>query len=202
RSSNTLPALWPLYLEYGLVAVGFVPHMVFLVDFVARGLGRGLDVGAQYWVLFGLGAIAGPVITGHLADRIGFARALRLALVAQAAAVALPVFVTEAAWLIVSGLVVGAFVPGIVPLVLGRAHELAPADEPGRRAAWSFATAAFALGQASAAYGFSFLFARADDGYATLFGLGAAALVLALAIDILAAALGDRARSAEAKFRR
>ena len=36
------PALRALYVEYALNAVALVPHMVFLVDFVARGLGRGL----------------------------------------------------------------------------------------------------------------------------------------------------------------
>ena len=58
-----------------------------------------------------------------------------------------------------------------------------PDDGPGQQAAWSLATAAFALGQAGAAYAFSFLFAQAG-GYALLFELGTAALLLALAIDL------------------
>ena len=57
-------ALVALYVEYGLNAIGLVPHMIFLVDFVARGLGRGLVTGAQYWVLFGIGAMVGPLVTG------------------------------------------------------------------------------------------------------------------------------------------
>jgi predicted MFS family arabinose efflux permease len=187
------PALRALYVEYALNAAGTVPHMVFLVDFVARGLGRGVAVGSHYWTLFGIGAVAGPMVTGYLADRIGFARALRLALAVQAVAVALPAVVLGVAWLTVSSLVVGAMVPGIVPLVLGRVHELAR-DEPSRRTGWSYATTAFALGQAAAAYGFSFLFARSDDGYALLFGLGAAVLALALVIDLAAAALGHGGR--------
>src|SRR5579884_2296046 len=78
------PALRALYLEYALSAVGLVPHMVFLVDFVARGLGRGLPAGGYHWVLFGAGALLGPLVGGHAGDRIGFAAALRLALVVQA----------------------------------------------------------------------------------------------------------------------
>lgn len=31
-----------LYVEYALVAMALVPHMAFIVDFVARGLGQGL----------------------------------------------------------------------------------------------------------------------------------------------------------------
>ena len=51
------PALRALYLEYALNAVGLVPHMVFLVDFIARDLGEGLHEAARYWVIFGVGAL-------------------------------------------------------------------------------------------------------------------------------------------------
>lgn len=98
------PQLVTVYVVYGLVAVGLVPHMVFLVDFIARGLSLGLDVGGWYWIVFGIGALLGPVIAGRLADSIGFANALRCALVFQIACVALPVFNTTTAALIVSSL--------------------------------------------------------------------------------------------------
>lgn len=180
-------ALKGLYVAYGLNAFATVPHMIFLVDFIARGLAQGLDVGARYWVIFGLGALAGPVVTGALADRIGFKAAVRAAFVIQAIAVSLPLISVHPVSLVLSSLVIGAFVPGIVPLVLGRVHELVR-DEPGRRAGWSFATAAFAVGQAVAAYGFSYLFGYVD-GHAALFALGLAAFAVALAIDL---ALGRR----------
>jgi predicted MFS family arabinose efflux permease len=186
-----LPALKWLYLEYGLNAVGLVPHMVFLVDFVARGLDQGLEAGGRYLVLFGLGAMLGPVLAGHLADRIGFGPALRLAFLVQATGVGALAIVGGPIGLALSSIVVGAFVPGIVPLVLGRVHELVPSDRHGRTAAWSLATTAFALGQAGAAYGFSFLFNHMGS-YIPLFGLGAAALVLALTIDLVVAARGPR----------
>ncbi|HEX6211640.1 MAG TPA: YbfB/YjiJ family MFS transporter, partial [Methylomirabilota bacterium] len=56
-----------VYVEYALNAVGLVPHMVFLVDFVARGLDRGLVAGGRCWVVFGVGAMLGPVLAGSLA---------------------------------------------------------------------------------------------------------------------------------------
>ena len=65
---------------------------------------------------FGLGAFAGPpLVAGHVADRIGFGRALRLAFLVQAAAVALPAIAAGSSALAISSLVVGAMVPGIGP---------------------------------------------------------------------------------------
>lgn len=183
-------ALTTLYVEYGLNAVGLVPHMVFLVDFIARGLDKGLDVGAGFWVVFGVGAMAGPVLAGAMADRIGFKSTLRLAFLVQAVSVGALAIWDGVVALVVSSLVIGAFVPGVVPLVLGRVRELVP-DLSRQQAAWSFATAAFALGQAGAAYGLSFLFAS-GSGYATLFALGAAALAVALVLDLAVAGVAGR----------
>jgi predicted MFS family arabinose efflux permease len=159
--------------------------MVFLVDFIARGLGRGVTVASVYWVLFGLGAMLGPITAGHLADRIGFKLALRLAYVLEGAAVTLLAFSSATPALVISSLVAGAFVPGIVSLVLGRIGELMPGDPFGQGMAWSATTTAFAMGQAVAAYGLSFLFAQ-GSGYHALFAIGAAALAAALLIDLAA----------------
>lgn len=177
--------LTALYVSYGLNAVGLVPHMVFLVDFIARGLDQGLLAGARYWVLFGIGAMVGPVAAGTLADRIGFRAALRLAYVVQAAAVGLLIWAHGPVALVVSSLVVGACVPGIVPLTLGRVHELVPRDPKAQRAAWGLATTAFALGQAAAAYGLSLVF-DLSGSYAVLYAAGAAAFLVALALDLAA----------------
>jgi predicted MFS family arabinose efflux permease len=176
-----------LYAEYGLNAVGLVPHMIFLVDYVARGRGEGLETGAFYWVLFGLGAIAGPLVGGFTADRIGFRWALRVFFAFQAIAVLVPAFGPSEIALMLSSVVVGASTPAIVALVLGRVHELLPHAPAQQKAAWSKATTSFAVLQAAAAYGMSYLFARTGGHYAPLFTTAAAALVLALAIDLVAA---------------
>jgi len=174
-----------LLLEYGLNAAGMVPHMVFLVDFVARGLGEGLAVGAGYWVVYGIGALGGPLLAGALADRIGFRAAYQLAFVVQAAVVALPVWFDGAGWLALSALVAGAFTPGVVPLALGRVHDLLPGDAAAQRLVWGRTTMAWALFQAVAAYLDSWLFAQTGS-YRLLFALASGALVLALATDLLA----------------
>ncbi|WP_321945550.1 YbfB/YjiJ family MFS transporter [Paraburkholderia sp. J10-1] len=177
-----------LYVEYGLNAVGLVPHMIFLVDYVARGLGRGVDAGAEFWVLYGIGAIVGPLAAGHLADRSGFAPALRAAYLLQAVAVAIPALgMFGAQGLMVSAVLVGAFTPAIVPLVLGRVNELLAHHPSAVKSAWSRATTSFAVMQAAAAYGLSFVFSSSGGNYLVLFAIGAAALVLALFVDLCSA---------------
>jgi predicted MFS family arabinose efflux permease len=185
-----------LYAEYALNAVCLVPHMLFLVDFVARGLGQGLDSGARYWVLFGLAAIIGPVLSGHLADRAGFGRALRLAFFVQACAVLLPALDTGIAGLIISSLVIGAFTPGIVPLALGRIHELLPHDASAQKTAWSAATTGFAMLQAAGAYGMTFILTASGGDYRQLFVIGAIACGLSLGIDFVVGVTAARRRMA------
>jgi predicted MFS family arabinose efflux permease len=187
--------LLALYASYALNAVGWVPHMLFLADFIARGLGLGLRTAALYWVLFGIGASLGPIAVGNVADRIGFGRTLRLAFAFQALAVALPAVATGSAALTVSSVLVGAFVTGTVPLVLGRIHELLPGHPQQQGHAWRSATAAFAVAQALAAWALSFLFGHGAAGYGQLFLIGAGAIVLSLAVDLLFTGRRGPARS-------
>jgi predicted MFS family arabinose efflux permease len=171
-----------LMLEYGLNAAGLVPHMLFLVDYVARGLGRGLAAGGSYWVLFGLGAMIGPPMAGQLADRIGFRAAMRVALALQATAIGLLVVTSGAIMVAVSSLIAGAFTPGISSLMLGRVYELV--ESALHRQVWAYATIAWALAQAAGSYGLAYLYSRSND-FPLLFGLGALALVIALAADLI-----------------
>ncbi len=76
--------------SYSLDAIGFMPHAIFWVDFVARGLGRGVEAGGHQWILFGIGAAMGPLLCGRLADRIGFRRTLLAAFALKTLAVWLP----------------------------------------------------------------------------------------------------------------
>src|SRR5262245_51637156 len=185
EAPSSLP-LRALYLEYALNAAGWVPHMIFLVDFVARGLGEGVESGARYWVLFGLGATVGPLLAGYVADRVGFGTTLRWALLVEAIAVAAPAGALGPFGLIPSSILVGAFVTGTVPLVIGRIGELLPREPARQKAAWSRATISFALFQAGAAYGLSFIFSHSAGNYRLLFLIGAAAMILAFAIDLAA----------------
>jgi len=181
---RSAPRLWVLHAEYALNAAGLVPHMVFLAVFIAHGLNQGVDAAAFYWVMFGLGALVGPLLFGHLADRAGHGPALRLMLLLEAIAVLAPAVTTSPAALIPSSLFMGAATPGIVPLVLGRAHELAGPTGAAQRSAWRVATTGFAAAQAIAAYGLAYALDASHGVYALIFALGAAALLLALLIDV------------------
>jgi MFS family permease len=183
-----------LYAQYAANALGLVPAMVLLVDYVARGLGRGAAIGADYWVLYGLAAIAGPVICGNVADRIGFGNAYRIALFLQAAAVAMLALSGSTLALATATVILGIFTPGIVPLVLGRIHELVPHDHIEQRASWSRATTAFALFQALGGYGYSFLFSHTHNDYALIFICGAAALAVAFIADLVVSRFGTARR--------
>jgi len=178
-------ALLAVILAYGLNAVALVPHMVFLVDYVARGLDRGIAAGAATWVAFGIGALIGPTAAGAIADRIGFTLALRGAFAMQLAAVALLLASTAPPVLLLSAAIAGAFAPGVAALMLGRVNTLTVPGSDAARAGWSWATTAWAVGQTAGAYGFSWVFARTGE-YAYLFGSGCVLLALSLLADAVA----------------
>ena len=175
-----------VYASYGLIALGLVPHMVFLVDYVARGLGQGIAVGGSYWVLFGIGALVGPLIAGRLADWFGFGPSLRAVLLLHIASAGLLAFDQSTISLVISSVMVGSAVSGTVPLVLGQTQQRVLSPDA-QKAAWGIATATFALGQAGGGYAYSYLFATTGGAFELLFILGSIALLLALLINLLAA---------------
>jgi len=175
-------ALGAVIILYGLCAFGMVPHMVFIVDYVARGLDRGFEVGAFYWALFGLGALIGPMTTGRLADRVGFTVGLRLVVAAETLAVAMLV-ISHDPWVIgISTVIAGMLAPGIVPVTLGRVRDLAGSDEAAKAGAWGRATGGFALGQAGAAYLLAWIYDRTGD-YDLLFVIALCAPALGLMLE-------------------
>lgn len=184
-----------LYAEYAMMAVGLVPAMVFLVDFIARGMGAGARLGALFWVLYGAGAILGPPVYGFLADRWGGRGALRWLLLLQVLALAGLASTSNFALIAVMTVIIGTFPPGIVPLVLARIHELMPDQVQRQNAAWGHATTVFALFQALAGYGYSAIFNGSGANHRLLFVIAALSLALALLTDIgMAYLAGSRSK--------
>jgi len=178
----TDPQVYLLFAQYAFMAAGLVPAMVFLVDYVARGLGAGPHVGALIWVMYGLGAIVGPVIYGFLADKLGARPSIRLVLVLQAVAVGLLSISSSFTALALLAVIIGSFPPGIVPLALARVHELIPQHHQ-QQIAWSRATVSFATFQALAGFAYSALFNASGGRHELLFVIAAAAIVVALLLE-------------------
>ncbi len=165
-----------LYAEYSLMALGLVPTMVFLVDFVSRGLGKDTGSGSLVWILYGVGAVLGPITYGHLADWLGFNGAMRLVLVVQAVAVAALSVAPGFLLVAILSVIIGSFPPGIVPLMLGRIHHTLPDSPVAQGAAWARGTTIFALFQALSGYGYSYLFDHSNENHRLLFAVAAIAL--------------------------
>jgi predicted MFS family arabinose efflux permease len=180
-------AIGALYAIYGLMALGLVPAMMFLVDFVGRDLGTGPDVASLFWIIYGIGAIFGPPLYGWLADRLGASVAMRLLLVVQVIAIA--ALATFSNRLVVGTLVfvIGSFPPGIVPLVMAWIRETIPAYVTAQNVVWSRATVVFAACQAVGAYAYSALYTVHAGSHRMVFVVGAIAVAVALLIDFIAA---------------
>jgi predicted MFS family arabinose efflux permease len=191
---NRSLTLTALYGQYALNAAGLVPMIVFLVDFIERGLGQSATVGAFFWVLYGLGAIIGPIATGMVTDRFGSTTSLRLSLLVQALFLAIPALTTNLPAIAVASFVMGALTPGIVPVALARIHDLLPGDHAAQGVAWSRATTGFALMQAASAYFYSWLFTATGGSHAAIYACGVVAMVLTLALDLFAWLMEGRRR--------
>jgi predicted MFS family arabinose efflux permease len=172
-----------LYAEYALMALGLVPTMVFLVDFIARGLGAGAHVGALYWILYGMGAIFGAPAYGFFTDRFGGRFAIRVLSLLQVVVIA--VFAMSGNRIVIGALtlVIGSFPPGIVPMMLARVHEVVPHDHARQNIVWSRVTTTFAAFQAMAGYAYSALFNASSGNHRLLFAIGAVALMFVVVVD-------------------
>jgi MFS family permease len=172
-----------LLISYACNAVGFVPHTVFWVDFISRGLHMGIRRGTEFWVLLGLSAAIGPVLTGFLADKIGFAKSIRLSLLVKGIGVIMPIISTATWSLAVSSIFVGSLALGISSLAAGRITEIVI---PGlQKKVWSWMTMGFAITHAATAYLLSYLFS-VTGSYNLLFEIGTATLVVGSILDFLA----------------
>lgn len=184
-------ALVLIVVAYATDGIGFVPHTLFLSDFVARGLGLGEAAGGLAWALFGIGAVIGAPACGLLATRIGLGPALVAALATKAAAVALPLVSVAPVALAASALVTGALTPGMVALAAGLAAQLM--HGPAQARLFGTMTIGFALAQAGGAYALSALFAQSGS-HLPLFAVGAGVLLAGAVLAAAGLALAGRAR--------
>ncbi len=157
-----------LVLAYALHGAGMVPPMVYLADLAARGRGLGVEWGALAWLLFGLGGVAGGVLSGRVVDRFGGVRTLRAWLGVQALALALSL-PPSAALVPPAALLAGFAAIGVTAVTLTVTREAAPARPS---ALWVRCTAAFAVAQAAVGFALAALFAATGESHAAVFGAG------------------------------
>ncbi|WP_336274038.1 YbfB/YjiJ family MFS transporter [Vreelandella indica] len=174
---------------YALDAIGFVPHTVFWVDYLARENSLGNQAASLQWGIFGVGALCGPFMVGALAQRVGWQGGLMIAFAAKAAAVLLPVFSLALLSQSVSSFMVGAMIPGIVALTSGRLAELV--GPTAHKKLWGQATAAFAAAQAVAGYAMSALYGTWGS-YAPLFAISGLILVAGFLLVLLSRGVQQR----------
>jgi hypothetical protein len=150
-----------------------VPHTVFWVDYLDRELQLGGAYASTQWAFFGLGAMVGPLCAAYCATRWGWW--------GPRAPMPSRPWPSACRW---SGPVSAAM--RCRALWWGRCHRAWPITSgylmqligPGQhKKMWGYATAAFALLQASSGYLMAFVYASSGS-YRQLFVLGCAALGL------------------------
>ena len=155
-----------------LFVIGLIPHTIFWVDYLVRGLEQPISIGGFHWALFGLGALIGTTLWGCLADRIGFRLGLILIFTSLAFGLIAPVLHPVATTLIASSIIVGAQ-PGCSALLSGRVQQVfGPADMP---YVWRRMTLVGSIGQGVCAYLFVGIFDYTGS-YLIVFLLGGAAM--------------------------
>ena len=163
-----------------LFSIGLIPHTIYWVDFLVRGLGNQIEFGGMHWMLFGLGAIGGTYLWGRLADRLGFRAGLVLAFGAVASGIALPVL-NSACWaLVASSLVVGAQ-PGLTAIMSGRFHQLMGPD--GMAPVWRMSALISTILQAIFAYGYVTIFDLTGN-YLPIFIVGSTSMAIGAIIAL------------------
>ena len=185
-------AMLALLCAYPLDAIGYLPHTVFWVEYLVHGLSMPMSVGGAFWAVFGAGAAIGPLLTGMIADRLGFRLTVIGCMACKAFAVALPLMSTSTAALFVSSFMVGALTPGLVAVASGRALEIVGPGAHQRN--WAMMTFLYALMQALGGYAMAALYG-ALHSFDLLFAIGASALLVAAVI----ASLGGRPQVAAAR---
>ena len=180
ESNNLKPVVLMVMAAYALDAVGFIPHTIFWVDYLAREQMLGTSAASAQWAVFGVGAVFGPLAAGILAKRFGWNTALSMAFIFKAAAVAIPIISISLVSRTLSSFIVGAMVPALVALTSGRIAELVGPSEHKRY--WGYATAVFAFAQALSGYGMSTLYSHLGSYY-VLFAIGSTFLILGFALN-------------------
>ena len=184
-NSSTRPSITPdvlcLICGQTMFSLGLVPHTIYWVDYLVRGLGHDIGFGGLHWILFGLGAVFGTYLWGRLADRMGFRAGLVLVFSALAIGIALPVIQPTHWALIFSSVLVGAQ-PGFSAIISGRTHQIVGPVQMAQ--VWRWMALTSGVFQAIGGYAYVSLF-NATGNYTVVFLMGSGAMALGAVVSLI-----------------
>lgn len=174
------PAAIRMLARYTLAALAATAHLIFWPDYIARGLGQGIDAGAFWWLVLGAGTCVGGILLGGLADRIGAAQAIRVALAIQSLGVGIPLLSHTTAALALSSLCGGVTCVGLTVLCMVRARIFGA--QAGARV-WGLATIVWGAAMATGGFAMTGLLV-ATGSHLPIFALALAASLTSLALEL------------------
>jgi predicted MFS family arabinose efflux permease len=130
-TTRKTPVAWRplagLLVAHALFSLGIVPHTLYWVDYIARGLGQGITVGGLHWSLVGVFSVLGPWMAARTALRMGAAWGLVAGFAALGLGIGGPALWPATGMLVLSSALFGAQ-PGMSVLMAVRARELGASD--------------------------------------------------------------------------
>ena len=181
KTTQTIPTKPPyatavfIILAYGCFGMGYLPHALFWVDYLARDLAWDLHTVDTQWLLYGLGAAVGSGFGFVLVKHCGWLKANSICFILYAIAIALPLFSQQASVLALSSFVTGALVPVMVTMSSGCLLLLLGSDLHQRF--WGYATAFFSVCQFGGGLMMSHILTSSHH-YPYVFTLGSALLLV------------------------
>lgn len=163
-----------LLLGHLCFSMAIVPHTLYWVDYIARGLGYGIAEGGFQWSLVGIASILGPWIAAWLGLMLGTSWALPISFFALGIGIAAPLFSSVTIVLVASSLLFGAQ-PGLSTLMAARTRDLADADHMPRLMRAMILCSA--LGAFAAGFVLPIVYA-ATQSHVLTFALGGATMLL------------------------
>ncbi len=130
RLGAASPWSWSLCLllaGHFFFSIAIVPHTLYWVDYLARGLGLGMAEGGLHWSVVGIASAVGPWAMAGLGLLLGTALALPLSFFALGLGIGAPLLSGASSVLFLSSVLFGAQ-PGLSALMAARVRDLADAQ--------------------------------------------------------------------------
>ena len=177
-SDTVAPArtMWIFFLSYVLVAIGIVPHSIYLSAYVHQVLDQPVAFSTMVYAIYGGGVlVGGPFFGGVLARLISTHFAQVMTGVTCLLAVVIVLSTTSLWFVVASGAILGAAQMGVATCATHRTMELVgPANHTKW---WGRITIGFNIGQAVGAFGMG-LMIHIGWGYLAGFWMAAICLLL------------------------